>query len=356
MATRPPWKKASNKVASAKTRNDRLASSASSTKESLCTPQLTATVRSSDRGISSAVPAACERAAAALPKRSPKRAADAGRANSSSISLVPNTPGASVSKCEAPAGRVPNGKAVGEPRSETSSSAGACSRVRATALNVMTRAPVDAPRRRAVARGEDGVLGGVEEAHVDLPLLEEVLPPGRRLEGAGRFHGALVVRAELPPVAAARRLVDVSWEAAGRSQPRVRALRAGCRSGQREERRALALAQVGRFADGVPLARQQMGIRSSRVHHRVERPQPPLPCRGLPRRGRVTLRAFDDRVIARLTPVGEQVVACVVGRHCLREQSAGSARPPLGATAEPRVDLYDPRTLAARPRAVDDNR
>ena len=80
--------------------------------------------------------------------------------------------------------------------------------------------------------------------------------------------------------------------------------------------------------------------------------QPPLTARHLPRRGRVALRALDDRVVARLAPVGEQLVVGVVSGHRLRQQRARLAARPVLLVAQAGVDLNHARPLAARPGSI----
>ena len=138
--------------------------------------------------------------------------------------------------------------------------------------------------------------------------------PRRRVERAERLRRRRRVRAELPPVAAARRLVHRRRQRARARRRRVRVLGARRRGGQRVDRRALALAEVGLCTDRVPLAGEEVSVGGGPVHNRVESAQPPLAAGGiLPRRRRVALRALDDRVV----PVEEDGLR-IIAHNCGR--------------------------------------
>mmetsp|Transcript_32536 Transcript_32536/g.75896 ORF Transcript_32536/g.75896 Transcript_32536/m.75896 type:complete len:369 (-) Transcript_32536:632-1738(-) len=164
-----------------------------------------------------------------------------------------------------------------------------------------------APIDTALPAGEGWVLvvfGRIEVALVDAPLREEVSPSRRRGEVAERLGRPSRIAAELPPVAAARRLVHCVGHPSARSGG-VGGLRARRGRRQRVHRRALASAEVGALANGVPLAREQVSIRRCAIHHRIVRAQPPFSGRRFPRRRGIALRIFHDGVVAGLCPVCE---------------------------------------------------
>lgn len=163
--------------------------------------------------------------------------------------------------------------------------------------------------------------------------------------------------------AARRCLLHVRRQSPARSVSLEGPLRARRRRRQREEARAVGVDEAVVLTNLVPLAREQLrGGRGS--EHRVRRADPPLAARHLPRRRRVA-RVIDrgpDRVVARLAPVGQQRVVCIVGGHGRRQQDGLIVAIVLGAAwpvvriAEARVEHHDTVALAARAGAVDDER
>eukprot|EP01052_Picozoa_sp_SAG31_P007004 SAG31_NODE_329_length_17643_cov_10.377793_9_plen_198_part_00 len=99
-----------------------------------------------------------------------------------------------------------------------------------------------------------------------------------------------------------------------------------CRAGQGVQGRALRGGKVWVGAEVEPLASQQIRVRGRGVDVAVVCAQAPLSARRLPWRARVALRVVRNWVRAqRLGPVGQQLIAGVVGRHRHREQRASTA-------------------------------
>eukprot|EP00967_Tisochrysis_lutea_P127888 scaffold218156_cov30-Tisochrysis_lutea.AAC.2 len=120
--------------------------------------------------------------------------------------------------------------------------------------------------------------------------------------------------------------------------------------------RATGRATVGRSAHFRPRAGQEVGVGGGGIDARIECAEAPFPLGGAPGRCRVPLRSLDNRVVRGLRPVGEELVARVVGGDRLRKQCACGAGRPVRPAAEARVDLHDAKTFASRPAALDHDR
>ena len=108
----------------------------------------------------------------------------------------------------------------------------------------------------------------------------------------------------MPPVATARRLVDVRRETLALSgEALVLRLESWRRGGERVKRGALTLPKALVHAERVPLPCEKVRVVRRAVYHAVERGEAPLSGRRLPRRGGITLRALDNRVEVGLRPV-----------------------------------------------------